>query len=155
MKPCGSNWVQIKGPQLKINLHRPVVHRMLIKNGKKTTMIQCILKELLECKVHEKCLCLLMSAFFLTLSCINSVRKHQITMVLCQYLIGIQCTISLCNRSSKKVFDSQTITMKTAWERQNRIGNFPAKKFRDFRVITMALSVPWRFKYHQLFPSKY
>ena len=27
-------------------------------------MIRCVLTELLECKVHEKCLCLLMSAFF-------------------------------------------------------------------------------------------
>ena len=34
----------------------------------------------------------------------------------------------------KKVFGSQTITMKTAWKRQNSIGNFPAKKFRDFRA---------------------
>ena len=55
VKPCGTNWVKIKGAQLKINLHHPVVHRMLIKNGKRTMMIRCILAELLECKVQEKC----------------------------------------------------------------------------------------------------
>ena len=37
---------------------------MLIKNGKITMIIQSILKELLECKFHEKCLCLLVSALF-------------------------------------------------------------------------------------------
>ena len=26
MKPCGSNWVKIKGAQLKINLHSLIVH---------------------------------------------------------------------------------------------------------------------------------
>ena len=26
VKPCGSNWVKIKGAQLKINLHSPTVH---------------------------------------------------------------------------------------------------------------------------------
>ena len=50
-----------------------IVHRMLIKNGKRTMMIRCILTELLECKVHEKRLCLLTS-------CNNSVRKHQIIL---------------------------------------------------------------------------
>ena len=25
-KPCGSNWVKIKGAQLKINVTRPIVH---------------------------------------------------------------------------------------------------------------------------------
>ena len=35
--------------------------------------------------------------FFETLSCNNSVRKHQITMVLWQYLISVQCTIGLCD----------------------------------------------------------
>ena len=40
----------------------------------------------------------------------------------------------------KKVFGSRTFMMKTAWNRKNSIENFPAKKFRDFRVITMALS---------------
>ena len=52
---------KIKGAQLKVNLHHPVVHQMLIKNCKITMIIRCILTELLECKVHEKCLCLLMS----------------------------------------------------------------------------------------------
>ena len=33
---------------------------------------------------------------------------------------------------ASKVFGSQTIMMKIAWKRQNSIGNFPAKKFRDF-----------------------
>ena len=55
MKPCGTNWVKIKGAQLKNNLHHPVVHRM-IKNDKRTMMIRCILTELLECKVRSKCL---------------------------------------------------------------------------------------------------
>ena len=64
VKPCGTNWVKIKGAQSKINLHHPVVHPMLIKNGKRTMIIRCILTELLECKVHEKCLCLCMSALF-------------------------------------------------------------------------------------------
>ena len=27
MKPCGSNWVKIKGAQLKINLHSVIVHQ--------------------------------------------------------------------------------------------------------------------------------
>ena len=79
VKPCGSSWVKLEGAQLTINLHRPIVHRMLTENGKRTMMIRCILTELLECKVHEKCLCLLMSALFSgTLSYNNSVRKHQI-----------------------------------------------------------------------------
>ena len=26
VKPCGSNWVKIKGAQLKINLHSPIAH---------------------------------------------------------------------------------------------------------------------------------
>ena len=64
VKPCSTNWVKIDGAQSKINLHHPVVHRMLIKNCKRTMMIRCILTELLECKVHEKCLCLLISALF-------------------------------------------------------------------------------------------
>ena len=64
VKPCGSNWVKIKGAQLKINLCSSIVHWMLIINGKRTMMIRCIFTELLECKVHEKCLCLLMSALF-------------------------------------------------------------------------------------------
>ena len=63
-QPCGTNWVKIKGAQLKVNLHHPVVHQMLIKNCKITMMIRCILTELLECKVHEKCLCLLMLTLF-------------------------------------------------------------------------------------------
>ena len=33
VKPCGSNWVKIKGAQLKINLHSPIVHWMLTKNA--------------------------------------------------------------------------------------------------------------------------
>ena len=53
VKPCGSNWVNMKGAQLKINLYSPIIHWMLIKNGKRTMMIRCILTELLECKVHE------------------------------------------------------------------------------------------------------
>ena len=63
LKPCGSNWVKIKGDQSKISLHSPIVHWMLIKNGKRTVMIWCILTELLECKVHEECLCLPVSTF--------------------------------------------------------------------------------------------
>ena len=49
---------------MKVNLHHTVVHQMLIKNCKITMIIRCILTELLECKVHEKCLCLLMSTLF-------------------------------------------------------------------------------------------
>ena len=55
MKPCSTNWVKIKGAQSKISLHHPVVHEVLINNGKRTMMIRCILTELLACKVHEKC----------------------------------------------------------------------------------------------------
>ena len=65
--PCGSNWVKIKGAQLKINLCSPIVHWILIKNGKRIMMIWCMLTELLECKFHEKCLCLLMSVLFFEL----------------------------------------------------------------------------------------
>ena len=98
VKPCGTNWVKIKGAQLKVNLHHQVVHQMLIKNCEVTMMIWFILTELLECKVHEKCLCLLKSLHFLrTSSCNNLVRKHQITTVLWQYLISIQYTIGLCD----------------------------------------------------------
>ena len=52
VKLCGSNWVKIEGAQLKINLHHTVVHRMLVKNGRRTMMIRCILTELMECEVH-------------------------------------------------------------------------------------------------------
>ena len=31
--------------------------------------------------------------------------------------------------------------MRTTWKRQNSIGNCPAKKFRDFRVIAMAVEI--------------
>ena len=67
LKPCETMWLKLgksKGAQLKINMHSPIVHWMLIKNGQRTMMILCILTELLECRVHEKCLCLLMSALF-------------------------------------------------------------------------------------------
>ena len=36
--------------------------------------------------------------FLRTWSCNNVVRKHQITMVLCQYLISIQSTVGLCDQ---------------------------------------------------------
>ena len=82
-------------------------------------MIWCILTELLECKVHEKRLCLLISALFRTLSCNNSVRKHQITMVLWQFLIGIQCTVRLCklilNWASSIFIKIWTIWFYTVW----------------------------------------
>ena len=58
------NRVKIKRAQLKINLHSLIVHWMLVRNGKRTVTIQCILTELLQCKLHAKCLCLLMSALF-------------------------------------------------------------------------------------------
>ena len=64
VKPFGSNRVKIKRAQLKINLHSLIVHWMLVRNGKRTVTIQCILTELLQCKLHAKCLCLLMSALF-------------------------------------------------------------------------------------------
>ena len=64
VEACGPNWVKIKGAQSKINLHYPVVHPVLIKNGRRTMMIRCILTELLECKVNEKRLCLLCQHFF-------------------------------------------------------------------------------------------
>ena len=79
---CETMWLEIKGAQLKINLHSPIVHWMLIKSVKGTMMIRCITTELLGCKVHEKCSCLFMSATFGILSCNNFVRKHQITIVL-------------------------------------------------------------------------
>ena len=46
VKLCSTNWVKIKGAQSKLNLHHPVVHRILIKSGKRTMMIWCILTEL-------------------------------------------------------------------------------------------------------------
>ena len=54
-------------PQKKkiLNVH-------LAKNVGETMMILCILAELLQCKVHEKCLC---RHFFATLSCNNSVSS--------------------------------------------------------------------------------
>ena len=67
LRTCQTVWYKlgkIKGAQLKVNLHHLVVHQMLIKNCKITMMIRCILTELLEFKVHEKCLCLLMSTLF-------------------------------------------------------------------------------------------
>ena len=64
VKPCRTNWVKIKRAQLKVNFHHLIVHQMLIKNCKVTMMIWCILTELLECKVHEKCLCLLTWTLF-------------------------------------------------------------------------------------------
>ena len=57
---------KIKGAQLKVNLHHPVVHQMLIKSCKITMIIRYILTELLECEVHEKCLSLLMSTLLRT-----------------------------------------------------------------------------------------
>ena len=89
VKPCGSNWLKIKGARWKINLPSPIAHRMLIRNGKITKMIRCIYTELLECKVYKRWLCFLMSALFWTLSCNNSVKNYQMTMVLWQFLIGI------------------------------------------------------------------
>ena len=87
--------------------------------------------------------------FLRTWSCNNLVSKRQITMVLWQYLISIQCTIGLCNLIFNsdyliftwyepngshslnplglKVFGFRTIIIKIAWKRQNSIGNFPAK----------------------------
>ena len=62
VKPCDTNLVKMKGTQSKINLHHPVVHPMLIKNGKRT-VIWCALTELLECKIHEKCLSPYVSTF--------------------------------------------------------------------------------------------
>ena len=104
VKPCGSNWVKIKGAQLKINLHSPIVQWMLIKNGKRTMMIRWILAELLECKVHEKCLCVLTSAPYWNFDLHNSVRKHSFW----QFLIGIQSTIGLCKLIFK--WDSSIFT---------------------------------------------
>ena len=40
---CRSNWVKIKGAQLKMNLDSPIVHWMLIKICKGTMMIRYIL----------------------------------------------------------------------------------------------------------------
>ena len=104
LRKCETMWFKlgkIKGAQLKMNLASPIVYWMLIKNGKRTMMIRSILTELLECKVHEICLSF---ALFGTLGCNNSVRKHQITMVLCQFLIGIQYAIGLC----KLIFNSSS-----------------------------------------------
>ena len=67
LKTCESKCFKLgknKGAQLKINLHSPIVRLMLIRNGKRTMIIRCILTELLECKIDEKGSCLLMSARF-------------------------------------------------------------------------------------------
>ena len=125
-----------------------------------------------------KNVCVSLSQHFLrTWSCNNTVRKHQITMVLWQYLISIQCTIGMCdpifnsdyliftwcepngshrlNPLGLKVFGSQNIMMKILWKRQNSTGNFPFKKFRVSKLSPWPWVSPSRFKYHQLFPSKY
>ena len=48
---------------------RRIIHQQAQVSGQKWQknydMIQCILAELLKCKIHEKCLCLLMSALVL------------------------------------------------------------------------------------------
>ena len=87
VKPCCSNWVKIKGAQLKINLHHPQIHWMLIKNGKRTMMIHWSLQSYWNVKFMKNVYISLCQHFFWKLSCNNSVRKHQITMVLWQYLI--------------------------------------------------------------------
>ena len=106
VKPCGSNWVKIKGAQLKINLHRPEVHRMLIKMVKELWWPDASLQSYWNVKfmknVHVS-----FCQQFLELSVAITVRKHQITMVLRQHLISIQCTMDLCNlifNSASSVF---------------------------------------------------
>ena len=55
IKPCDSNQVKIKEAQCKINLHRSIVHWMLIKNCQRTMVIWCFLTKLLQLKVPQKC----------------------------------------------------------------------------------------------------
>ena len=77
LRVCDIMWfklAEIKGAQLKISLHYPVVHRMLIKNGKRTMMIRCILTEVLECKVHEKRLCLFMPTLRVAIALSGNIR---------------------------------------------------------------------------------
>ena len=62
--PEQGSGAKIKGAQLKINLHNPIVNWMLIKNGTRTMMVQCILTALLECKVHENAYVFLWQHFF-------------------------------------------------------------------------------------------
>ena len=57
MKPCGTNLVKIKGAQLKVNLHNSSALNADEESYKNYD-------ELVGCKVHEKCLCLLMLALF-------------------------------------------------------------------------------------------
>ena len=52
-------------------------------------MIRCILMELLECKFHKDA----GVSTFRTLRCDNSVRTHQITMVIRPFFINIRCTV--------------------------------------------------------------
>ena len=71
---------------------------MLIKNGQRNIMIRCILTELLQSKVREKCSC---QNFFGTLRRNNFETMHQIIVILWPFLIDIQCTIGL----SKLIFE--------------------------------------------------
>ena len=96
VKPCGLNRVKIEGAQLKINLYSPILHWMLIKNGKELWWSDASLQSYWNVKFMKNTYVSLCQHFFVTLSCNNSVRKYQITMVLWQFLIGIQCTIVLC-----------------------------------------------------------
>ena len=97
---CQTIWYKlckIKGAQLKVNLHHPVVHQMLIKNCKITMITWCIFTELLECKVHEECLCIPLSTLFeyLKLQYLGQEASHYHRSL--QYLISIQCNIGLCD----------------------------------------------------------
>ena len=79
VKPSGSYKVNIEVGQLKISLHSPMGQLMLIKNDQRTMFFRCILTEsVLQCKVCENAYV----SPFLTLRCNNSVRNHQIIMVL-------------------------------------------------------------------------
>ena len=90
LSACETMWFK-----LGISLHRPVVHRMLIKNDKRTMMSDAFLQSYWNVKFMKNVYVSFCQHFFETLSCNNTVKKHQITMVLGQYLIdvGIQCTI--------------------------------------------------------------
>ena len=83
VKPCDTNWVKIKGAQLKVSLHHSVVHQMLIKNCKITMIIWCILTEFgWNVKFMKNVYVSICQHFLRSWSCNNLVRKHHITIVL-------------------------------------------------------------------------
>ena len=73
-----------------MSLHGPIVHSMLTREGRRTMIIWCTVTELLQCKVNERCGHVHFSGL---LRCNNSVRTHQIIMVLCTFFSSSRCTV--------------------------------------------------------------